>query len=351
MTIKKQKTYAHLLQDEDRSAINHLLRVKPTDLELEFLAMVNVDKLKMRPYLEIIMRLDDGVRNHINPVIQCDNGNSILISGGTKLLLQNGRVKLDVDFTLREQAIFGNHLHVYYSDISTANNTIIKKILKQGRASKIKKLGGNITVPDQRQEYTLLQTAAVGTNEKNSFGVTPPSAGTEIFCITAGHSWKNFKSDFSINSLIKTIKGKPWLLSVKIIDEKGLGTALVNFAQTHNVGLSVKFSGINSKNLVRKLRDWGAYEDIMVLIQAGYDQEIKKYVKESGLKVIKIGVIQKDRIFSISGQKKTFLSLSIPVFDYYKISFDSVHHVQTPEQKKIIDFSKIKEKDLKSHHT
>ena len=344
LTINKQKTYAQLLQDADRSAINHLLRIKPTDLELEFLAMVNMDKLKMRPYLETIMRLDDGVRNHINPVIQCDNGNSILISGGTKLLLQNGRVKLDVDFSLREQAIFGNHLHVYYSDITTANNTIINKFLKQGRTSKIKKLGGNITVPDQGQEYTLLQTAAVGTNEKNSFGVTPPSAGTEIFCITAGHSWKNSKIDFSINSLIRTIKGKSWLLGVKIIDEKGLGTALVNFAQTHNVGISVKITGINAKNLVEKLRDWGAHEDILVFIQAGCDKEIKKYVKESGLKIRKIGVIQNDPIFSVSGQKKSFLSLSIPVFDYYKISFDSVHYIQTPDKKKTTDFSKIKEK-------
>ena len=344
MTIKKQKTYAQLLQGADRSAINHLLRVKPTDLELEFLAMVNVDKLKMRPYLETIMRLDDGVRNHINPVIQCDNGNSILISGGTKLLLQNGRMKLDVDFTLREQAIFGNHLQVYYSDISKPNNTVINKFLRQGRASKIKKLGGNINVPDQGQEYTLLQTAAVGTNEKNSFVATPPSAGTEIFCVTAGNSWKNPKSDFSINSLIKTIKGKPWLSGVKIIDEKGLGTALVNFAQTHNVGISVKITGINAKNLVGKLRDWGAYEDILVFIQAGCDKKIKKYVKESSFKVRKIGVIQKDGIFSVSGQKKSFLSLSIPVFDYYKISFDSVHHIQTPDQKKTTDFSKIKEK-------
>ena len=183
--------------------------------------MVNVDKLEMRPYLETIMRLDDGVRNHINPVIQCDNGNSILISGGTKLLLQNGRMKLDVDFTLREQAIFGNHLQVYYSDISKPNNTVINKFLRQGRASKIKKLGGNINVPDQGQEYTLLQTAAVGTNEKNSFVATPPSAGTEIFCVTAGNSWKNPKSDFSINSLIKTIKGKPWLSGVKSVMKRG----------------------------------------------------------------------------------------------------------------------------------
>ena len=241
--------------------------------------MVNVDKLEMRPYLETIMRLDDGVRNHINPVIQCDNGNSILISGGTKLLLQNGRMKLDVDFTLREQAIFGNHLQVYYSDISKPNNTVINKFLRQGRASKIKKLGGNINVPDQGQEYTLLQTAAVGTNEKNSFVATPPSAGTEIFTVTAGNSWKNPKSDFSINSLIKTIKGKSWLSGVKIIDEKGLGTALVNFAQTHNVGISVKITGVNAKNLVEKLRDWGAYEDILVFIQAGCDKEIKKFVK------------------------------------------------------------------------
>ena len=344
LTINKQKTYAQLLQDADRSAINHLLRVKPTDLELEFLAMVNVDKLKMRPYLETIMRLDDGVRNHINPVIQCDNGNSILISGGTKLLLQNGRMKLDVDFTLREQAIFGNHLQVYYSDISKPNNTVINKFLRQGRASKIKKLGGNINVPDQGQEYTLLQTAAVGTNEKNSFVATPPSAGTEIFCVTAGNSWKNPKSDFSINSMIKTIKGKPRLSGVIIIDEKGLGTALVNFAQTHNVGISVKITGINAKNLVGKLRDWGAYEDILVFIQAGCDKKIKKYVKESSFKVRKIGVIQKDGIFSVSGQKKSFLSLSISVFDYYKISFNSVHHIQTPDQKKTTDFSKIKEK-------
>ena len=344
MTIKKQKTYAQLLQGTDRSAINHLLSVKPTDLELEFLAMVTVDKLKMRPYLETIMRLDDGVRNHISPVIQCDNGNSILISGGTKLLLQNNRVKLDVDFSLREQAIFGNHLHMYYSDISTANNTVINKFLKQGRASKIKKLGGNIKVPDQGQEYTLIHTAAVGTNEKNSFVATPPSAGTEIFCVTAGNSWKNPKSDFRINSLIKTIKGKPWLSGVKIIDEKGLGTALVTFAQTNNVGISVKITGINAKNLVEKLRDWGAYEDILVFIQAGCDKEIKKYVKESGLKIRKIGVIQKDPIFSVSGQKKSFLSLSMPVFDYYKISFDSVHHIQTPDQKKTTDFSEIKEK-------
>jgi hypothetical protein len=155
-------------------------------------------------------------------------------------------------------------------------------------------------------------TNSVGTNEKNSFVVTPPLAGTEIFCITAGHSWKNPKSDFSINSLIKTIKGKSWLSGVKIIDEKGLGTALVNFAQTHNVGISVKITGINAKNLVGKLRDWGAYEDILVFIQAGCDQEIKRYVKESGLKVRKIGIIQKDRIFSVSGQKKLFLYLGLP---------------------------------------
>ena len=43
--------------------------------------MVHLDKLKARPYLETIMRLDDGERNHINTVIKFDKENSILISG------------------------------------------------------------------------------------------------------------------------------------------------------------------------------------------------------------------------------------------------------------------------------
>ena len=106
--------------------------------------------------------------------------------------------------------------------------------------------------------------------------------------------------------MIKTIKGKPWLSGVKIIDEKGLGTALVNFAQTHNVGISVKITGINAKNLVGKLRDWGAYEDILVFIQAGCDKKIKKYVKESSFKVRKIGVFRKTASFLFLDKRNHF---------------------------------------------
>ena len=313
-------------------------------MELEFLAMVHLDKLKARPYLETIMRLDDGERNHINPVIKFDKENSILISGGTKLLLQSGHVKRDVDFTLREQAIFGNHTQLYYSDVSSTNKKVINKFLTQGRASKVKKMGGNINVPDQSPEYTTLHTSAVGINENNSFLATPPSVGTEIFCVTAGNTRTNTKSDFIINSLIKSIKGKPWFSGQKIIAEKGLGTALVNFAQSHKVGISVKIKGVNVKNLVEKLENRGTYEDILIFIQAGFEKEIKKYVKESGLKVRKIGVIQKDYILSVSGQNKSFFSLSIPVFNYHKLSFDTVYHIQSPDQNKIPDFSKLKEK-------
>ena len=313
-------------------------------MEFEFLAMVHLDKLKARPYRETIMRLDDGLRNHINPVIQFDKENSILISGGTKLLLRSGHVKRDVDFTLREQAIFCNHTRLYYSDVSSTNKKVIKKILTFGRVNKVKKLGGNINVPDQRPEYTILHTSAVGINENNNLLATPPSVGTEIFCVTAGNSRTKIKSDFIINSLIKSINGKPWFLGRKIVTEKRLGTALVNFAQSHKAGISVKIKGVNVKNLMEKLEKLGAYDDILIFIQAGYEKEVKKYVKEAGLKIRKIGVIQKDYIFSVSGQNKSFLSLSIPVFDYYKMSFDSVYHIQSPDQTKIPDFSKLKEK-------
>ena len=79
-------SFSRLLKKSDLLFIQHLMDAKPSELGLEFLAMVHKDKLHQRPYEETLIRLDQTYQKQISPHIALHGNKSIFISEGMSIL-------------------------------------------------------------------------------------------------------------------------------------------------------------------------------------------------------------------------------------------------------------------------
>ena len=335
--MKKKITYTDLLTDTERNVIQKYLGRVPTELELEYIAMIRAEQLRGRPYLETVIRLDHGAKRDykFDGQIKINETDTMLFYGGTQVISSHGRLVLDRNYALRNQVANGVVPAALVGTLITPGDrkincrNILKRALQNHKVGRWKVRGEVATSPTKNNGENLNHVFSIGfTKQEALLPKRELKPGTLVFVVESNANAQKADYDSLLLSLIPDIETRPWFFDKMLIDWRGLGTNIVDFLLENQTGITLYYDGSDEGDSVIVPR-WHLAGKLLVFIQPGFEHELKDHCTEWDLDCKKIGCLRNDQQFIIESNSQVVISVPVDVFDFPKRALQ--HQIYTPE--------------------
>lgn len=300
------------LTELDIKHISKLIGKEANEFELSLIENVLKDELKKRNYLEIIGRLNKGVKR--NPKAQAQIAENYILKAFNSLKIYSDKkeVHREGDSQNKSDEInSGKYLIAHGSEIigESLRNSF-------GKLSDYNSV--EFRIDDNSEKQIIFKTKL--DIIKNSIESELDLADSIVFKIDIGND--NKKNRNILNTFLKSTKSDRLFTSARIVSKLGVSSTLINELEELKCGII-----IDKKVSLDILLEHKSLS-LLVIASSSNSAKIKRICSNNNLKITLLGSVNYDRSFQLE-TKDYIINLPMSVFD---LQFDvNTKHFEQPQ--------------------